>query len=147
VHTNCKGKTNKRINKNPQYFILGTFCLKRIFSLSLSFLFCFVLFFFFFGLLLGYFDVAILAIHPQVELMKFGYQLERTVDKFKNLASFHNLLEAGTYGLINMAISEKKILEIWRGWCFFFHKNPLYELHWLFFFRSPLVPGKKTKRK
>jgi hypothetical protein len=57
------------------------------------------------------------------------------------------LLEAGTYGLINMAISEKKILEIWRGWCFFFHKNPLYELHWLYFFGSPLVPGKKTKRK
>jgi hypothetical protein len=93
VHTNCKGKTNKRINKNPQYFILGTFCLKRIFSLSLS-PFCFVLFFFF-GLLLGYFDVAILAIHPQVELMQFGYQLERTIDKFKNLATIFPQLAGG----------------------------------------------------
>jgi hypothetical protein len=57
---------------------------------------------------------------------------------------FHNLLEAGTYGLINMAISEKKILEIWRGWCFFFHKNPLYELHWLFFLVAT-SPRKKRK--
>jgi hypothetical protein len=58
-------------------------------------LFCFVLFFFFFGLLIGYFDVAILAIHPQVELMKFGYQLERSVHKFKNLATIFPQLAGG----------------------------------------------------
>jgi len=49
----------------------------------------------FFGVLLGYFDVAILAIHPQVELMKFGYQLERSVDKLKYLATIFSQLAGG----------------------------------------------------
>jgi len=46
-----------------------------------------------------------------------------------------------------MAISEKKILEIWRGWCFFFHKNPLYELLLAFFFLVATSPLKKNKKK
>jgi hypothetical protein len=42
-----------------------------------------------------YFVVCIVGIIAQVELMKFGYQLERNADKFKNPATIFPQLAGG----------------------------------------------------
>jgi hypothetical protein len=69
--------------------------------------------------------------HPQEELAKFGYRLETKVVNFKNSANLWRL--ARTFCLkyvnfrtkfpLNLATLEQVI-----------HKNPLYELHWIFLY-------------
>jgi hypothetical protein len=64
------------------------------------------------------------------ELAEFGYKSERNEEKLKNPAMFW--WPAGTHCL-NMLISERKIPRNLMTLALF-HKNPFYELHWIYFF-------------
>jgi hypothetical protein len=87
-------------------------------------------------------DVATLVIIHKTA--KFGYSSERKVEKFKKPTIFWR--PTGTY-CQRMAISEFFPLKSGNLWHFFKHKNPLYELHWIFFCHQVANNCPKKKKK
>jgi hypothetical protein len=67
--------------------------------------------------------------HPQEELAKFGYKLERKVINFKNSANLWWPARTFCLKYVNFRIKFPRNLATLEQ---FFHKNPLYELHWIF---------------